>query len=207
MTTVEIQGERLTLLPQKAIYWFSREMLVVSDIHLGKAGHFRKNGIAVSRKVHLHDIANLEKLILSHKPQKILFLGDLFHSTKNVEWNDFLNFMDRHPTKEFTLVVGNHDILREYPAQMNLTEQFDLAPFSFTHIREESPYYNISGHIHPGISVREKSRMGFTIPCFLISKTFAILPAFGQFTGLKKVFPNQEDRIYGVAEESVMKLC
>ena len=44
---IELFGEKLDLLPQKAIYYPQHKTLLAADLHLGKAGHFRNAGIAV----------------------------------------------------------------------------------------------------------------------------------------------------------------
>ncbi|WP_420318404.1 ligase-associated DNA damage response endonuclease PdeM [Ekhidna sp.] len=203
---IEIVGEILTLLPERAIFWHKKEMLILSDLHLGKAGHFRKHGIPVSRKVHLNDLQILESLIKSLQPKKVLLLGDLFHSLENNEWNDFLNFLRVYDFVEFTLVEGNHDILSEYPPSLGITRQLDLDPFSFTHIKDATKFYNLSGHIHPGVSIRGRARQSITLPCFCFTHDHAFLPAFGQFTGIKKIRPKKTDKVYGIAEGQVIEL-
>lgn len=194
------------LFPLRAIFWPKREILIVSDLHLGKAGHFRKHGIAISTKVHLHDIQNLEVLIDWIQPKEVFFLGDLFHSYENCEWKDFLNFLHRYPDISFTLIEGNHDILADYPGRLNLVSRIELPPFSFTHIKEEDDLYNISGHLHPGVTVRGKARQGITMSCFLFSDIFAIMPAFGQFTGIKKIRPRKKDRVFAITGRQVLEL-
>ena len=204
--TVEIKGEKLDLLPLKAIYWSSKKTLIVSDLHLGKAGHFRKHGIAVSRRVHLHDLQNLIQLFDELNPEEVYFLGDLFHSDRNSEWLDFLTILQKYKNIRFTLIEGNHDILSEYPDQLTVVKEMTLGPFSFTHYRKEGSEYNISGHIHPGVTVRGRAREGVTVPCFLFSKEFAVMPAFGQFTGIKKVRPLKNDTVYAIADNQVIEL-
>ena len=203
---VTLAGEVLTLLPERAIFWKQKETLILSDLHLGKAGHFRKHGIPVSRKIHLTDIQILEKLIKRCNPRKVLLLGDLFHSIENNEWKDFLTFLQVFDTIDFTLVEGNHDILTEYPASLFVTTHLEMEPFSFSHYKESSSFYNISGHIHPGVIVRGKARQSITMPCFYFTEHFGVLPAFGQFTGVKKIRPKKGDRVYGVAEGNVIEL-
>ena len=66
--------------------------------------------------------------------------------------------------------------------------------------------YNISGHIHPGVTVRGRARQGMTMPCFLFSEESAVMPAFGQFTGIKKVRPLKKDRVFAIAEGRVLEL-
>lgn len=203
---VELAGEALTLLPERAIFWEKEKTLILSDLHLGKAGHFRKHGIPVSRRIHLNDLRILESLIKKHVPRKILLLGDLFHSFENNEWQDFLTFLEIFDAIDFTLVEGNHDILSEYPSSLFTTPKLETGPFSFTHDRVSSELYNISGHIHPGVLVRGKGRQSITMPCFYFASDFGVLPAFGQFTGIKKIKPKEGDRVYGIAESEVIEL-
>ena len=201
-----IHNEELELLSQRALFWQAQQSLIVSDLHLGKAGHFRKHGIPVSRKVHLKDLKILETLIRTKCPQHVILLGDLFHSYENDEWNDFLKFLEVHDQIKFTLVEGNHDILTNYPKQLMLTTKLNCGPFSFTHIQQADDLYNISGHIHPGVLIRGKARQGMVMSCFLFGEEFAIMPAFGQFTGVKKIKPKKTDRVFAIAEDNVIEL-
>lgn len=203
---IEVLGEELELLPQRAIYWKAQRAILVADLHLGKAGHFRKHGIPISRKVHLADLETLGNLIRSFRPQQVILLGDLFHSFENSEWNDVVAFLRAYDDVKFTLVEGNHDILQQYPDCLVCTPKLLIPPFSFTHYQSDDTYYNFSGHIHPGIRVLGRARQGITMPCFVFSTNHAILPAFGQFTGIKKIRKAKEERIFGVVENTVIEL-
>lgn len=203
---IEICGEKLQLLPEKVIYWKKVRALIVSDLHLGKAGHFRKHGIPVSRKVHFTDLSILHDLLISYKPLEVILLGDLFHSFKNNEWDDFMSFVKVFDHVKFTLVRGNHDIMGEYPKELHMVDLLEREPFSFTHQREENKLYNFSGHIHPGIRINGIAREGLTLPCFYFSKNHGVLPAFGQFTGIKKIRPSKGDKIFGIVDDNVMEL-
>ena len=44
---VTIAGERLQLLPQRALLWPARALLMVADAHFGKAARFRTLGVPV----------------------------------------------------------------------------------------------------------------------------------------------------------------
>lgn len=201
-----IAGENLLLLPEKAIFWKKERALILSDLHLGKAGHFRKHGIPISGKIHKKDLEILNRLIESHQPSAIYLLGDLFHSFENNEWSDFLTFLDVHESIDFTLVEGNHDILKNYPEALTCVDLLEIGPFSFSHEKIDSPLYNLSGHIHPGVRVRGKGRQQITMPCFYFSSHFGVLPAFGQFTGVANLKVHPTDRVYGVAERRVIEL-
>ncbi|NQZ75454.1 MAG: ligase-associated DNA damage response endonuclease PdeM [Ekhidna sp.] len=203
---VEIKGEVLTLLPQRGIYWAAKETLIISDLHLGKAGHFRKHGIPVSTNVHRVDLAILKSLIVEYDPKDVILLGDLFHSSENREWDHFIEFIEVFDSVQFILVEGNHDILDEYPPTLKVQKKIELEPFSFTHIKEDTADYNLSGHIHPGVSIRGRARQSITMPCFYFSDHHGVLPAFGQFTGIKKIKPMQRDLVFGIVEDRVIEL-
>jgi hypothetical protein len=46
-----------------------------------------------------------------------------------------------------------------------------------------------------------------TLPCFLIGRRGAIIPAFGSFTGLAAVQPGPEDRAFVVAADEVLEVA
>ena len=60
---VKIREEELTLLPERAIFWRRKNALLISDLHLGKSGHFRKAGIALPSSIHHDDLDRLSKII------------------------------------------------------------------------------------------------------------------------------------------------
>ncbi|MGB1945109.1 MAG: hypothetical protein ACPHM0_05405, partial [Flavobacteriales bacterium] len=52
-----LSNEReMWLLPQKAIMWPAQSMLIVSDLHLAKAEHFRSKGLPVPPTVDLQTL-------------------------------------------------------------------------------------------------------------------------------------------------------
>lgn len=206
MKEFSIMGEELVLLAERAVLWPSKQTLIVSDLHLGKAGHFRKHGIPITKKIHIADLQILHQLLKDHQPEEVILLGDLFHSVENNEWQDFIRFIEDFSFIKFTLIQGNHDIFEEYPQLLNLTQSLEVKPFFFTHIREEGELYNLSGHIHPGVRIKGAGRQGMTIPCFYFGTNHGVLPAFGQFTGIKKIRPSKNDRVFGIAGNQVIDL-
>ena len=206
-------GQELLLLPQKALYWKEKEILVVSDLHLGKASHFRKAGIPVPTEVHEEDYIRLEHLINYYVPKEIIFLGDLFHSSWNHEWTYFKKWCSTNNKIKLHLVAGNHDILPKV-----LYEDCDLqvyettltiGPFIFSHepidtITSEERGYNISGHIHPGVRLSGTGRQKIVLPCFYFKPKQAILPAFGNFTGCTPLRTAAEDKVFIATNERVI---
>ena len=204
---VEIAGEEWILHPLRAAFWVKESLLVISDVHLGKGSHFRKNGIAVPYQILEQNLQNIQALIDHFQPKELLFLGDLFHSNYNHEWEHIPQLIQSNPKTVFSLLVGNHDILPEqYYEKAGLKiykEQHILAPFCFSHeplADHEVELYNIAGHIHPGVQLRGAGRQKMVLPCFHISDKQAIFPAFGLFTGKYKIQAKQEDKVVAVGD-------
>lgn len=201
--------EYFVLLPEKAMIWEAQNTLILADLHLGKVTHFRKSGMPVPRSAELDNYDRLSFLILNNNIEKVLILGDLFHSRHNSEWDVFKDFLARFPNIQFELVFGNHDILElERYDIPNLTlwgEQLELGPFLFSHEPVESAdLYNICGHIHPGIKMFGVGRQSMRLPCFYFAENQAILPAFGAFTGLYCLDVKKEDRVFVIAKDSII---
>jgi DNA ligase-associated metallophosphoesterase len=207
---VEILDEEIMLFPQKAMYWKKHEILFLADLHLGKISHFRKSGIAVPSGANDHNIELIVELINKSNPKRVIFLGDLFHSHYNPEWEVFGELVKHFSHVSFELVIGNHDIMSDLQYQRKgivLHDQLNIGPFVFTHHPLESVpknVYNISGHIHPGVSLRGKGRQSLTLPCFYFGAQQAYLPAFGSFTGLARIAPKKEDRVFVVADNKIL---
>lgn len=206
---IKLQGEELELLAEKAIYWKSIKSLLVTDLHLGKTNHLRKNGIALSIDSQFSTLKKLETIIRKHNIQTLFILGDLFHSVLNNEWREFEHFRLKFSTIEFVLIVGNHDIIEKQHYHSIGVKTFDyyhIGPFILSNepIKEHS-LYNLFGHIHPGIVLKGKARMYNKLPCFYFSETYGILPAFGTLTGLAKIKIEKTARVFGINYPEVIE--
>ena len=184
----EIEGTVLTFTNQRALYWEEEGVLVLSDLHVGKAAHFRKHGLAVSSDILHTDLKKLAQLIDHFQPKQVIIVGDLFHAGYNSDLNLFKEWRLSF-TQEFVLISGNHDRLSK--AQYldlgihNVNGQIVIGPFTFVHhptIIGANHFY-ISGHIHPGF-VLEGKHERLRLPCFAVSDQQIVLPAFSMFTGL-----------------------
>ncbi len=193
----------------KCVYWPSIKGLIISDLHLGKSTHFRKSGIPLSMGSQKQDLEKMDALIDEFRPQKLIFLGDLFHSDHNIEWDLFCEWRKNHECLEFILIKGNHDLLSmdSYKkANMQVIESLSIGMICLSHEPLQTKGgYNIHGHIHPGIKLIGKAYQSLRIPCFYIGKEVMVLPAFGKLTGLYTVEPKQEETIYGIANLSLIK--
>ncbi len=208
---IELAHNKTELLPQKAMWFKARKILLLADLHFGKINHFRKLGIPVPAKANDKNTELLINLINQTKAERVIFLGDLFHSHYNQEWEVVGQIRKHFSTCSFELVLGNHDILSElqYARHSMRVYQHELREgnFIFTHepmANIPEGFYNLSGHIHPGAQLRGSGRQSLTLPCFYFGKHQGILPAFGSFTGLAKVHPKKDERIYVIAEDKII---
>lgn len=208
----KIKGNTFWLHAHRAIFWEEQKALVLSDLHFGKTGHFRKAGIPVPQQVYKEDLQRLVELIQYFNPAQIIAVGDLFHSHANLELEFFKRWRLDFAQVPFHLVRGNHDILqqRRYD-EMELTlwpQNMQIGAFVFSHeqCRESDGLFTFCGHLHPGIALNGVSRQSLRLPCFYFTSTHCILPAFSKFTGLAMVRPKENERIFAIAEQSVISV-
>jgi uncharacterized protein len=207
---IELAGERVLLLAQKALYWPHERMLVVADIHFGKAAAFRSLGVPVPRGTTTENLAQLDLLIDQYGARQILFLGDFLHSKAahaKPTQDALLAWRQRRHDLLLTLVRGNHDRHAGDPAdRLGITlvdEPYTLGPFSFCHHPDlAAPGYVLAGHIHP-VYVLATRFDALRLPCFVAGARRMILPSFGAFTGGYVIMPEPGDRIWVSSGESV----
>lgn len=204
---LEVAGEQLYLLPQRAVWWPARRALIVSDLHLGKAAHFRKAGLPLPKKAFDLDLARLEALVDRLAPEQVIATGDLFHSADNSEIRAFGEWRLSRPELIFHLVRGNHDILRAeryQDLQLQVHQRLALGPLAFRHdlpSAVEEPLFCFTGHLHPGVELRGLGRQKLRLPCFFFARQRAILPAFSYLTGLALLEPQAGDRVFVVVND------
>jgi metallophosphoesterase superfamily enzyme len=71
---------------------------------------------------------------------------------------------------------------------------------------DSSEGYTFSGHLHPGIAVAGAGKQRLRLPCFYFGRNCSILPAFGKFTGLAMLEPEEGEAVFVIAENSVLKV-
>ena len=150
--------------------------VVVSDLHLGKAAHFRKAGVPLPEGQDVATLARLDGVIREFAPERVLILGDLFHSSHNKAWALFHSWA-MHQTCALQLVFGNHDRLaeRRYRDAGLKTHTTGLVELPFI-LEHEAPVamggagmiHVICGHTHPGIVLHGRADQRLRLPCFLV---------------------------------------
>ncbi|MET0298273.1 MAG: ligase-associated DNA damage response endonuclease PdeM [Flavitalea sp.] len=215
-----LRDQKLWLSHERGIYWEEEKALIVSDLHFGKTGHFRKSGIPVPQNVYKHDLQRLVAMIQFFQPEKLIVVGDLFHSRENKELELFLRWRQDFPFLTIELIMGNHDILRKdwyKQAAITITpEALQIRNFQFRHdlgtdtvlvpATPDEPSYLFSGHIHPGIAIYGAGKQSLRFPCFYFTEKYCVLPAFSKFTGTYLIEPTAGDQVFAIVENRLMEL-
>ena len=214
----KIHNNTFWLLSQKALYWEEQKTIILSDLHLGKTGHFRKEGIAVPQGVYKDDLHRLFHIIQHYNPEQLIIAGDMFHSKMNKEVDLFARWRKDVSQLHIHLVKGNHDILLDEHytlADIRVpNHSLQVGKFCFVHDIEDikkdnesnSEAYYFSGHIHPGITLVSGSRQSMRFPCYYFTSQYAVLPAFSAFTGTYSIVPKKNESVFAIVNNAVMKM-
>jgi DNA ligase-associated metallophosphoesterase len=199
------RGHRLELLAERAVWDPAQRLLLVADLHLGKAETFQAHGIPLPSD---GDAATLNALLaLAHRwrPAELVVLGDLIHGRLGLtgELRQKLAALPALLGCRLRLIGGNHERgswlegLAPEPAQA-------LGPLWLSHEPSSRPgLLNVCGHCHP-VAVVGRGADRLRLPCFAYHpvEERLLLPAFGALTGGHP--RGKEERLWLVAEESVV---
>jgi DNA ligase-associated metallophosphoesterase len=207
---VELGGEPLVLLPQKAAFWPRERMLIIADIHFGKAAAFRSWGVPVPRGTTTENLQALDELVALTGADHILFLGDFLHARAAHAASTqaaMLAWRDSRRELRLTLVRGNHDMHAGDPAARLgielVDEPYTVGPYAFCHHPDiDTPAYVLAGHVHPVYVLATRSD-ALRLPCFIAGPRRMILPSFGAFTGGHALRPEPGERIWVSSGEAV----
>ena len=211
---MEVAGEELVLLPERAIFRPATGQLLVADAHWGKAATFRAAGIAVPGGTTAEGLERLDRALRGTGAGEIVFLGDLFHAreAKSPATLDTVRaWRERHPALKLTLVRGNHDRhAGDPPADLGIAPVEPPAaavPYLYAHHPEpDAAGYVLAGHLHPAVVLRGRGGLRERLSCFHFGPSVGVLPAFGAFTGAATVAPLPGDRVFVVAGDEVLRV-
>jgi uncharacterized protein len=209
-----LRDQHFFISPARCIFWEEQKALIVSDLHFGKTGHFRKSGIAVPQNIFKEDLQRLISLIQYFKPQQLIAVGDLFHSVANKELDLFKKWRSDLATLIIHLVKGNHDILKkEWYEEIGIIVSYPelkIDDFNFCHdcdaLTGMDDSFAFSGHIHPGIRITGSGRQALHFPCFYFTQKYCVLPAFSRFTGLALIDPGPNENVFAIVENKIIQL-
>jgi uncharacterized protein len=208
---VQVAGETLVLFPERAAWWAGARTLLVADPHFGKAATFRSLGVPVPRGTTADTLERLDALLRLVEVRRILFLGDFLHARRGRSERTLgavARWREVHSGIAMTIVRGNHD--REAGDVPGIgIEGVDAlveGPFVFAHVPAlDDGGYVIAGHLHPGADLVGAGRQHARLPCFWFGSRTAVLPAFGDFTGLWPVSPDRGDRVFVIADGEIVE--
>ncbi|MGB3555959.1 MAG: ligase-associated DNA damage response endonuclease PdeM [Jannaschia sp.] len=186
----DFAGERLVARASGALHWPARDVLVVSDLHLGKSERIaRRDGRLLPPYEVTDTLRRLQDDILATGPHHVISLGDSFDdlAAATALSGDHRDWIARLTTgRDWTWITGNHD-----PAPAGLPGQSEdclaLGPLTFCHIATgpagfHGDRFEISGHYHPKAQLSVRGRP-VSRPCFLRDAHRLIMPAYGTYTG------------------------
>jgi len=207
-TTLNWNGQTLVFLPEKALWVEQQKLLLIADVHLGKADHLQAHGIAIPSDGERANLQRIAQLNLQWQPNELIILGDLVHHPKAVsdELEQRVIAMLNTLGCPVTWVEGNHDRrtrlgpLEGQPAQSR-------QGLWLSHEPQQPPaeQLNICGHLHP-VSILRRTSDQMRLPCFSLVRAIPrlVLPAFGCLTG---GFPaDRSSEQWVVADETVLPL-
>lgn len=203
-------GEEVTLLSHRALLW--QRTLFVADLHFGKDAMLRHAHHWAPPGATADTLARLGELLQSFTPERVVLLGDVFHTDRVEETvPDIRPWRDRYPDCDFLAIPGNHDRRAENLARAcgftTAAEGTRLGPWILRHHPDETPRcFTLCGHVHPLARLRGPGRQTLRLPCFLLGPTQAILPAFGVFTGGHPVRPQAQETVVAIADDRLVIL-
>ena len=185
LAPLHIAGERLMLCPGGALIWPARKLMAVADLHLEKGHHFATRGQFVPPYDSAETLDRLRRLLRSHRPERVVFLGDSFHrATSRLAAADAQALAVLAQGLRITWLLGNHDPALPPDLPGEAAEVLEDGPLTFRHIPSAriTQGVEIAGHLHPKAAM--PTRAGHvTRPCFVTSANRVLLPAFGAYTG------------------------
>jgi uncharacterized protein len=212
MLEIELCGERLVLLAERAAYRPGAETLLVADPHFGKGAAFRAHGFAVPGGTTADTLRRLDAAVRRTGARRIVFLGDFFHARAGRAAGTLealARWRDAHPRLELVLVRGNHDLhAGDPPPELGIRPcdgPCAEPPFAYAHHPVDSAAgYVLAGHLHPSVTLRGAGRQRQRFPCFHFGPRCGVLPAFGEFTGTAEARVREGDRVFVVAGGEVV---
>jgi len=209
--SLEWGGEKLTLLPERALWWERENTLFIADPHFGKASAFRFAGIPVPETPHDADLERLDAALQKTSAKRLIILGDFLHARTGRSEASLAAlhlWRSRQAHVDVVLVLGNHDKHAGRPPQEWHMEcvsgPWPASPFHCCHEpREIADSFVLAGHLHPSFHL-SAGNDGLSSPCFHFAPGLAVLPAFGTFTGTHSITPGKQDRVFVVGPDEVI---
>ncbi|KAB7765969.1 ligase-associated DNA damage response endonuclease PdeM [Xanthomonas maliensis] len=181
---LQLAGEAVELLGDRALYRPTHRALLIADLHLGKADVFRRAGIGLPAGGTALDLERLDRLLAARPVQALWILGDLLHGpAPRAAWHRrWSAWREQHCALRVIAIRGNHD-RAVGGADLHIEaagEQVEDGPFVLRHDPLPHPHGHVlCGHLHPLAALPGLSRRW---PAFWLRERVTVLPAFSHFT-------------------------
>ena len=178
----------LEMLPSRALFIPEKKELLICDIHLGKAEFFQQNGIPLTNNSDENNFVRIKKIVKQYSPEKLIVLGDLFHSRYSIDktLQKKVEDLPELLKTNIELILGNHDVgcdiknFKNFNIRKTKNLSFSHEPVNL----EDNKTLNICGHYHPKIYLKNNGdRLSFRCFAMDMKKNTLYLPAFGDLTG------------------------
>lgn len=208
-------GREVVLLPERAVWVPDARLVLVADVHFGKAASFRHLGVPVPRGTTEANLTRLDALLARlNGVRELVFLGDFLHAASGraaATLQALQSWRQRHASLGLVLVRGNHDGHAGDPPPSLGIEVVD-EPWSHRGLalchdpRTPRPagLPAMAGHLHP-VTRLGRGFDAVRLPCFHArADGMLVLPAFGEFTGGAPIRPRQGEKVFLVADAQVV---
>jgi uncharacterized protein len=186
---ITLASMALDLLPEGAVWVPDARMLIVADLHLGKAAHFAAHGQMLPPHETRETLHRLTRLVDHHAPETLVLLGDSFHSKRGAAamGEGVMAALNQLAARtRLIFITGNHDAELPLGLAGESAATFTLGDITLRHEPCDDGQAEIIGHLHP--SARLKTAAGMVRRrCFVLTPHRLILPAFGSLTGSRDV--------------------
>jgi len=162
--------------------------LLICDVHLGKAEYFQQNGIPLTNNSDENNFTRIESIVRKYSPEKLIILGDLFHSKYSISktLQKRVEDLPEQLKTNVELVLGNHDVgcniknIKILDIRKNKNITLSHEPLNLA----DNKSLNICGHYHPKLYLKNNGDK-LSLRCFAMdmNKNILYLPAFGDLTG------------------------
>lgn len=197
---IVLNSVALDLLEDRAVFLPNESLLVLADVHLGKATGFQSSGINIPEGDNARDLNRIDRLIEKTNCQQVVIAGDFLHTPSGVskELIDLVDLWIAHSGAKILLVAGNHDrraLGKKPDFKLEIVDRFESEALEIIHDPKDAgaTKLTICGHVHPAVRI---NRLKLRSACFHVSANCVTLPAFGSFTGSQLVRPEPDDRIF-----------
>ena len=175
-----LSGEKLVATPEGALWLPDHALIVVSDLHLGKANRIaRREGRLTPPYEVIETLTRLADVLEAYRPRTVICLGDSFDddlAVAEISEEERAAIASLMAGRRWIWIAGNHDPAPTELGGAHLAEHA-VGALTFRHIAKQGAVGEVSGHYHP------KARLRGRRPCFLADDSRVILPAFGVYTG------------------------